>query len=69
MAERRITPAWVEPTIGEPDSVEPDPHQPEAERAFRRIPENAGRVLRVVYVRHGDGARVITAFFDRSRRR
>jgi hypothetical protein len=38
-------------------------------RAFRRIPERDGRVLRVVYVPGDDHVRVITLFLDRGRTR
>lgn len=68
LAEREIAREWVERTIEAPDATEPDPQQPDAVRAFRSIPENGGRVLRVVYVRGADDtARVLTAFFDRNR--
>jgi hypothetical protein len=38
-------------------------------RAFRTVPERDGRVLRVVYVSVPGGARVMTMFLDRGRRR
>ncbi|KAB7782081.1 hypothetical protein F8B43_4836 [Methylorubrum populi] len=38
-------------------------------RAFRTVPERDGRVLRVVYVPIPGGARVVTMFLDRGRRR
>ena len=48
--EREIALEWVERTVNAPEVVENDPVQPGASRAFRSIPENGGRVLRVVYV-------------------
>ena len=67
--ERGIRSDWIERTIAEPDLQEPDPTQPGAVRAFKAIEERGFRVLRVVYVPEPDGVRLITTFFDRSRRR
>ena len=69
MAERGIKEEWVKTTIAEPETTEPDPARPDVQRAFRTIPENDNRVLRVVYASLGDTIRVVTAFFDRARRR
>lgn len=69
LAERGIERGWVERTIGEPDTIEPDGARANVTRAFRSIPEREGRVLRVVYSMNDDEIRVITAFFDRARRR
>lgn len=69
MAERGIKEEWITTTIAEPDTTEPDPVRPDVQRAFRMIPENENRILRVVYATLGDTIRVVTAFFDRNRRR
>lgn len=69
LAERAIERAWVERTLSSPESVEPDPIHPDRMRAFRALPERDGRVLRVVYVPIPGGARVVTMFLDRGRRR
>lgn len=69
LGERSIAREWVVETLNNPDAIEPDPNAPGIFRAFRSIPENGGRVLRVVYRAQGDGARVVTAFFDRNRSR
>lgn len=69
LAERGIERHWVQRAIENPDETEFDPVYPEAIRAFRAVPENGGRVLRVVYIRDGSDIRIITAFFDRSRRK
>jgi len=69
LAERAIERAWVERTLSSPESVEPDPIHPDRMRAFRALPERDGRVLRVVYVPIRGGARVVTMFLDRGRRR
>ncbi len=69
LQERDIKREWVELTVTNPDTVEPDPIRPDVWRAFRAIPERAGRVLRVAYVQTGETVRIVTAFFDRRRRR
>lgn len=69
MEERQVLPEWVERTVEGPDAQEPDPTDPALTRAFRAIPERDGRVLRVVYAQEPDAVRIITAFFDRGRRR
>lgn len=69
LAERGIERGWVERTINEPDESKPDHARPNVTRAFRPIPEREGRVLRVVYSTSDNEIRVITAFFDRARRR
>jgi Domain of unknown function (DUF4258) len=69
MAERGIKQEWIKTTIVQPDTTEPDPTRPDVRRAFRIIPENDNRILRVVYATLGDTIRVVTAFFDRGRRR
>jgi hypothetical protein len=69
LVEREIDPSWVEIAIREPDAVEADPKRADVLLAFRRIPERGGRILRVAYVPAGDTVRVLTLFFDRTRRR
>ena len=69
MAERGIKEEWIKKTVSEPDATEVDPRQSDVLRAFRVIPENGNRVLRVVYATIGDTIRIVTAFFDRGRRR
>jgi len=69
LAERGIDRDWVDLTVNNPDIVEPDAARENVFRAFRSIPERQGRVLRVVYLQSGNETRVITAFFDRARRR
>lgn len=67
LTEREIEQSWVERAILEPEAIEPDPKHPERMRAFRRVPERDGRVLRVVYVYEGSDHRIITLFLDRGR--
>jgi hypothetical protein len=67
MEERGIRTEWVERVLGAPEAVEVDPGDPSLRRAFGRIVEFGGRVLRVVYHETEGQARVVTVFFDRNR--
>jgi hypothetical protein len=69
LTEREIDRGWVEITISNPEETEADPNRANVVRAFRTIPERGGRTLRVVYSMSDNQIRVITAFFDRARRR
>jgi hypothetical protein len=68
MTERGIKEEWITKTIAEPEAAELDPTRSDVRRAFRTIPENGNRILRVAYASIGDTVRVVTAFFDRGRR-
>lgn len=68
MRERLIPNEWVESAVADPDSRVPDPNDPEAERFFRRISERGDRVLRFVVNTNVAPWRVVSVFFDRSRR-
>lgn len=68
LVDRRIEPEWVERTVIAPELTEADPNHAERVRAFRRLPEREGRMLRVVYVRSGQDVRIVTFFLDRGRR-
>jgi hypothetical protein len=69
MTVRQITEAWVEATLDRPERSEPDPRDRALTRAWRRIPERGGRVLRVVFRRDGDDIVVVSCVFDRGARR
>jgi hypothetical protein len=64
-----IDPAWIETTVRQPTALMVDPHDPTLSRAWRRIPERGGRVLRVVFRPAGADTVVVTVFFDRGARR
>ncbi|TMJ28925.1 MAG: DUF4258 domain-containing protein [Alphaproteobacteria bacterium] len=65
LSERNIRTEWVERAIRDPDREIPDPTDPGLTRAYKRVPEANGRVLRVVYSAMAQGGvSVITAFFD-----
>ena len=68
LAERTISREWAERTVREPELRQPDPNDPLVERFFRRIPENGGRTLRVVVNTRVAPWRVVSVFFDRSKR-
>lgn len=65
LIERGIERDWVLETVRNPERVEADPSKTGRSRAFRRVPENDNRWLRVVF----DGSEyeivVVTVFFDR----
>ena len=69
MTLRAIVESWVEATIEQPECKEPDPHDSALTRAWRRIPEHGGRVLRVVFRHGGSDIVVVSAVFDRGARR
>ena len=68
LAERTISREWAERTVREPELRQPDPNDPLVERFFRRIPENDGRTLRVAVNTRVAPWRVVSVFFDRSKR-
>lgn len=68
LRERRIRKEWVRRVVISPTILLPDVRDPALLHAVGRIPENEGRVLRVVYNPNGDCIRVVTAFFDRAMR-
>ena len=68
LAERTIPREWVERTVREPELRHPDPNDPLVEQFFRRIPENGGRTLRVAVNTRVAPWRVVSVFFDRSKR-
>jgi hypothetical protein len=66
LAERKISEEWVERTVAAPDWRSPEPSDPRLTRAYKRVPEAAGRVLRVVYLLLSENEfLIITAFPDR----
>jgi hypothetical protein len=68
MTERGIPLEWLERVLNEPVLREPDPDDASLERRYRPIPEFDGRVLRVVVNATVEPLRVVSVFFDRSKR-
>jgi len=68
MRERRIDIKWVEKVLSNPALTEPDHDDLSLEHKFGEIAENGGRVLRVVVNVVETPARVVTVYFDRTKR-
>ena len=68
MAERLVPVEWVELAVAEPALRTPDPNDHNVERFFRSIPEHGDRVLRVAVNTRVVPWRVVSVFFDRSKR-
>jgi hypothetical protein len=66
--ERELPLEWLERVMNEPVLREPDPDDASLERRYRRIPEFDGRILRVVVNTTVEAIRVVSVFFDRSKR-
>ena len=68
MKERVISREWVESVVAGPALRAPDPNDPEVERFYRRVPERNDHVLRVAVNTRVVPWRVVSVFFDRSKR-
>ena len=68
MLQRNIQEEWIERTICTPDLLELDSEDSVKRHAFKVIPENGNRVLRVIYNESTTPRSVISAYFDRKRR-
>ena len=68
LVKRRIPKDWVERVVAQPALRIPDPNDAELERFFGGIPEQGGRVLPVVVNTRLAPWRVVSVFFDQSRR-
>ena len=69
LEERMIDQEWVQRVVETPNLLIPDSEDPQLLHALAPVPENGGRVLRVIYNAEAVPAHVVTAFFDRSARR
>ncbi len=68
LRERCIPEGWVWRVVTSPEMTLADARDPHLIHALARIPENEGRVLRVIYNPDVGSIRVVTAFFDRTMR-
>lgn len=66
--ERGIDEEWIGQTLNSPEKTGIDPRDSAVQVAWRKIPENGNRVLKVCYKPSRNYLVVITAFFDRSMR-
>jgi uncharacterized protein YuzE len=68
LAERWIPLIGLKRVAGSPNWTEPDPHDPGVTRAFGRIKEAGGKILRVAYADGPDGDTLSRAISTTSRR-
>lgn len=68
LTEREIRLEWLERALHEPALCRPDPNDPALECRYRPVPELEGRVLRAVINITVEPVRVVSVFFDRSKR-
>jgi len=68
LIERQIPQEWVARVLAQPMRLETDRYDPSLRHALASIPENDGRVLRVVYNDTVRPWQVVTAYFDRKER-
>lgn len=68
VAEREIALRWVELALNAPETVEPDRDDADVEHRLVRIAEHGNRVLRVIVNRKARPIRIVTVYFDRTRR-
>ena len=66
--ERRITTAWMERVVFQPEKLESDRLDPELEHRLGRIIEYGNRVLRVIVNETKNPPMIVTAYFDRKMR-
>ena len=69
IVKRGIEPEWLERALASPEEKEQDRVDPDLEHRLLRVPEFGGRVLRVVVNVKGAEPRVVTAYFDRGKKR
>jgi hypothetical protein len=68
LRKREIPLEWLERVLSEPVLREPDPDYVSLERRYRPTPEFEGRVLRVAVNAMVEPIRVVSVFFDQSKR-
>ena len=68
LAEREIDLAWLERALDNPDLIGQDAEDEELEHRLKKITEYGNRVLKVVINRTTNPNRVITVYFDRTKK-
>jgi len=66
MTERSIKREWMDRVLAHPELIEADRDDPEIMHALGKIPEQGGRVSRVIFNRTGKPMKVVTVYFDRA---
>jgi uncharacterized protein DUF4258 len=69
IAKRGILLEWLEEALVSPEYSEPDRLDPELEHRLLRVADSGGRVLRVIVNVKCAELRVVTAYFDRGRKK
>ncbi len=69
IVKRGIALEWVEGAVAFPEEKEPDRLDPDLEHRLLRVAEFGGRVLRVIVNMKCGEPRVVTAYFDRGRKK
>jgi len=69
IVKRGIALEWVEEALVSPEERERDRVDPDLEHRLLRVPEFGGRVLRVIVKMKCAEPRVVTAYFDRGRKK
>ena len=69
IVKREISLEWLEEALASPEDKEPDRLDPDLEHRLLRVAEFGGRVLRVIVNVKGAEPRVVTAYFDRGRKK
>lgn len=66
--QRGISLEWIVRVLESPEQEEPDEEDPELYKAWGHIPESGDRLLCVVYNETTEPWRIVTVYFERTRR-
>ena len=69
LEKRRIVQEWLDRTFAAPELVERDAIDTDLEHRLAHIPEFGGRTLRVIVNVRVYPPRIVTAYFDRRRKK
>ncbi|SIT56267.1 conserved hypothetical protein [Mesorhizobium prunaredense] len=67
--QRSLDKRWIERAVWEPDWQAADVKDTSVIRLYKQVPENGGRILRVVCVATPEEIRIPSVYFDRGARR
>ncbi len=67
--QRSLDKRWIERAVWEPDWQAADVKDTSVIRLYKQVPENGGRILRVVCVATPEEIRILSVYFDRGARR
>jgi len=66
--ERGIKKEWIDQVLSDPNKTEPDRIDPQLRHALLPIAEHGNRVLRVIYNQSANPWRIVSVYFDRTKR-